>query len=115
MSTNKIIVEIKAAEGGDDAKLFVSDLFSAYNKFAIRHCLVVAIIDAGNSKIGYNFIKFSCSGKNAFNLFLPEAGGHRIQRIPPTETRGRRHTSTITVSVVLANDTQQNSEIDAKD
>tara|TARA_Y100000034_G_scaffold44266_3_gene54234 strand:+ start:22984 stop:23619 length:636 start_codon:yes stop_codon:yes gene_type:complete len=60
-------------------------------------------IKINHAKIGWNSVTFIVKGKDAYKLFLPEAGGHRVQRVPPTESKGRRHTSTITVSVLEKN------------
>jgi peptide chain release factor 1 len=89
------LVEIRAAEGGNDAKLLVEDLFKIYEKW----CRIKNF----STEISYicpSRIEFVVRGEKAYKLFLPEAGGHRFQRIPPTEKKGRRHTSTVTVAVL---------------
>lgn len=94
------LVEIRAAEGGDDAKLLVQDFFQIYCKWCRRIGLEPEISYISEAKVGWFKVEFIVSGPEAYDKFLPEAGGHRIQRIPPTEKRGRRHTSTITVAVL---------------
>jgi len=88
-------VEIRAAEGGDDAKLLVEDLFVIYSKWCKSKNLSIEISYITSSKT-----EFIVEGKGAYNLFISEAGGHRFQRVSPTEKRGRRHTSTVTVAVL---------------
>ena len=88
-------MEIRAAEGGKDAKLLVEDLFNIYSKWCKAKNISVEIVYISPSKT-----EFIVKGKDAFKLFLPEAGGHRFQRSGPTEKRGRWHTSTITVAVL---------------
>lgn len=90
----KIILEIRAAEGGEDSKLFIKDLAQSYIKMFERVSWKYNIIDFKTNEI---FI--SVEGDNLTKLFN-ECGGHRIQRIPPTEKKGRVHTSTVTVAVL---------------
>lgn len=89
----KKIIEINAAEGGMDSKLFVVDLAKAYENFAVNFGWKSKRLSVTKNKIQIEF-----EGKDLKEL-IKEAGGHRIQRVPPTEKRGRVHTSTITVSV----------------
>lgn len=94
----KIIMEIRAAEGGQDSKLFVNELAASYCKFATNNgWLAEYLTDIDTS--GSNIIRLRISGKDIKKL-ENEAGGHRIQRIPPTERRGRVHTSTVTVAII---------------
>lgn len=89
-----IYLEIRAAEGGDDSKLLVVDMAELYKKFARNNghsCEVVKELSG--------FIKLGFKGKCLEGLHN-EAGGHRFQRVPPTEGKGRVHTSTITVAVI---------------
>ena len=107
------ILEIRAAEGGDDAKLFVNELSSSYVKFFTKKgWLTSYITDVDNS--GSNIIRIKVSGKNLDKLDN-EAGGHRIQRVPPTEKRGRVHTSTVTVAIINSNDELYNNKINDND
>lgn len=90
-----VYVEIRAAEGGDDAKLLVREMVGVYAAFAKKNGLDGDIID---DRPGQMVLEFSGTGATA--LFSRESGGHRWQRIPPTEKRGRVHTSTVTVAVM---------------
>lgn len=86
-----VILEIKGAAGGDEAKLWAEELLRMYARFAKNRGFNV-------EKINDNVFKIA--GQNAFGTFKYEAGVHRVQRIPETEKRGRIHTSTATVSVL---------------
>lgn len=92
---SEIIVEIRAGEGGDDAKDLVNWQFDIYSKYARKRGLEIDLI---YDRPG--IIIFEVSGKKAQKAFENETGGHRVQRIPSTEKRGRVHTSTITVAVL---------------
>lgn len=96
-----IIVEIRAGAGGDEAALFVSDLFRMYSRFAERNHWKVDIMNSNPTEIGgFKEIIFGISGKDVFGLLKQESGVHRVQRIPVTESGGRIHTSTITVAIL---------------
>jgi len=84
-------MEIRAGVGGDEAKIWATDLLRMYTKFASSKNWKVHFIDEGVLKI---------CGQDVFNLLRNEAGVHRVQRIPITEKRGRIHTSTATVAVL---------------
>ena len=90
---DSLCVEIRAAEGGRDAELLVDDQFSIYVKLAQKKGLSIEITD---SVVG--FVSFRVTGPRAWDLFKHETGGHRWQRVPPTEKRGRPQTSTVTVA-----------------
>jgi peptide chain release factor 1 len=90
----KRVIEIRAAEGGEDSKLFVKDLAQAYIKFAQSKGWTSRLI---NEYLGE--VHILVEGADLSGL-QNEAGGHRIQRVPPTERKGRVHTSTVTVAVV---------------
>ena len=90
-----VIVEIRAAEGGDDAKSLVIEQFVIYSKLAARRGLDVELVEERSG-----IIIFRAIGKTAHQVFQDEPGGHRWQRVPPNEKRGRVHTSTITVAVL---------------
>lgn len=91
LDKRNIILEIKGATGGQEAKLWAGKLLRMYVKFAEHKGLEVEPLDEGIVKI---------SGNSPFEIFKYEAGVHRVQRIPETEKRGRVHTSTATVSVL---------------
>jgi len=95
----KRILEIRAGEGGTDAKLFVEDLAKAYNKLFSRLGWLTKTLYEKPAEIGFFEIAIEISGNNLENL-EQEAGGLRLQRVPPTEKRGRVHTSTVTVAVI---------------
>ena len=90
-----LIVEIRAAEGGDDSKLLVQDQLEIYGRTCALKGYWLKILEI---RPGYICIRIS--GQDASKIFKGEAGGHRWQRIPPTEKRGRVQTSTITVAVL---------------
>lgn len=101
------IIEIRAAEGGQDSKLFAQDLANAYIRFADKLNWLTELLD-NNLSDNSNLIRLKITGKNLEKLNI-EAGGHRIQRIPPTEKRGRVHTSTVTVAIL-----DENKEVQSK-
>ncbi len=95
------IVEIQGAAGGDEAKIFVGDLFRAYQKYFAKKEFSVELIEESESDAGgYSNISFYVRGMDVYGHLKYESGVHRVQRIPTTETQGRVHTSTITVSVM---------------
>lgn len=95
------IVEIRAGAGGDEAGLFVGDLFEVYTRFAGLSGWKVEVIDSNESdQGGFKEISFKVSGDDAFRRLRLESGGHRVQRVPKTETQGRIHTSAATVAVL---------------
>ena len=98
MSIDTKIIEINAAEGGTDSKLFVRDLCNSYMKLASKFGWKSKIIDERPSLQGHFSISIEICGDNLSQL-KNESGGHRLQRISPTERSGRVHTSTVTVSV----------------
>ena len=103
-----IIVEIRAGAGGDEAALFVSDLFRMYSRFAERNHWKVEVMDSNPTEIGgFKEIIFGISGKDVFGFLKQESGVHRVQRIPVTESGGRIHTSTVTVAIL-----QEAEEVD---
>ena len=90
-----IIVEIRSAEGGADSRQLVREQTAIYMKASARHGVILDVIE---SRPGAAVLR--ASGKGAVKLFEHEAGGHRHQRVPPNEKRGRVHTSTVTVAVL---------------
>jgi peptide chain release factor 1 len=96
-----VIVEIRAGTGGDEASLFASDLFRMYSRYAERNRWRVEVMDANPSEVGgFKEITFAVKGDGAFRALRYESGGHRVQRVPKTETQGRIHTSMATVGVL---------------
>jgi peptide chain release factor 1 len=96
-----VIVEIRAGTGGDEAALFAADLFNLYSRFAEKHRLKIEVIDANDTGMGgFKEIVFRVKGNGAYTLLRHESGGHRVQRVPKTESQGRIHTSMATVGVM---------------
>ncbi|MCX8028856.1 MAG: peptide chain release factor 1 [Brevinematales bacterium] len=96
-----VIMEIRAGAGGEEAALFVADLFRMYSKFAERKGWKVQVADFNETGLGgFKEIVFTVSGKMAYKYLKFESGVHRVQRIPITEASGRIHTSTATVAVL---------------
>ncbi len=95
------IIEIRAGAGGDEASLFAAELYKAYVRFAETRGYKVELIGDSPSEVGgYKEVVFGVRGLNAYKTFHLEAGVHRVQRVPATESQGRIHTSTITVAVL---------------
>jgi peptide chain release factor 1 len=96
-----IFLEIRAGTGGDESGLFAGDLFRMYSRFAERNKWQVEIISQSPSELGgYKEIIARISGQGAYSKLKFESGGHRVQRVPATETQGRIHTSACTVAVL---------------
>ena len=96
-----VIVEIRSAAGGDEAAIWAGDLLRMYERFADRHGFRVEGMDSSPSEAGgYDKVTISVKGRGAYSLLKHEAGVHRVQRVPKTESQGRIHTSTATVAVL---------------
>ncbi len=96
-----IFLEIRAGTGGDESTLFASDLFRMYSRYAERHRWSVEIMSESGSEMGgYKEIIARIDGQGAYSKLKFESGGHRVQRVPLTETQGRIHTSACTVAVM---------------
>lgn len=96
-----VIVEIRAAAGGDEAAIFAGDLMRMYSKYAEANGFKTEIVEASESDHGgYKEVSFSVSGTGAYSKLKFENGAHRVQRVPETESAGRIHTSTATVAVL---------------
>ena len=97
-----IIIEIRAGTGGDEAGLFVADLYRMYSKYAQKNGWKERVLDSSTSTVGgYKEIAFELSGPSVYDKMQNEGGVHRVQRVPKTEKQGRVHTSTITVAILL--------------
>ncbi len=96
-----ILLEIRAGAGGDEAALFVGELFRMYTKYAERRRWSIDMLSASDSEAG-GFKEIIClvRGEKVYSLLKFESGVHRVQRVPKTETQGRIHTSTATVAVL---------------
>jgi peptide chain release factor 1 len=97
---DSVLVELRAAEGGDDAKLLVNELFQIYVRWCRRCGFEMEVAYSVAAAGGFSYLEFVATGPEACDIFAEEAGGHRFQRVPPTEKRGRRQTSTVTVAVL---------------
>jgi peptide chain release factor 1 len=96
-----VIVEIRAAAGGDEASLFAGELYRMYARWAETHNFKVEIMNESPSEAGgYKEVIFSVRGEDVYKQMKFEAGVHRVQRVPVTESQGRVHTSTVTVAVL---------------
>lgn len=96
-----VVIEIRAAAGGDEASLFAADLYRMYVRWTERHGYKVELIDESPSEVGgFKEIIFGVRGEDIYKQLKFEAGVHRVQRVPSTESQGRIHTSTVTVAVL---------------
>jgi len=95
------IIEIRAAAGGDEASLFAGELYRMYARYCEVHGYKIELISESPSEAGgFSQISFEVHGPEAYKILKFEAGVHRVQRIPATESQGRIHTSTVTVAVL---------------
>jgi len=96
-----IFLEIRAGTGGDESALFAGDLFRMYARFAERSGWQVEVISESAGEVGgYKEVIARIIGQGAYSKLKFESGGHRVQRVPATETQGRIHTSACTVAVM---------------
>lgn len=96
-----IYLEIRAGTGGDESSLFAADLFRMYSRYAERQRWKVEVVSANESEVGgYKEIIAKIEGHGAYSKLKFESGGHRVQRVPDTETQGRIHTSACTVAIL---------------
>ncbi len=96
-----IFLEIRAGTGGDESALFAADLFRMYSRYAERQGWKIEVVSANESELGgYKEIIAKIIGFGAYSKLKFESGGHRVQRVPETETQGRIHTSACTVAVL---------------
>ncbi len=96
-----VIMEIKGAAGGDEANIFAGDLFRMYSKYAEANGWKIEMLNAMQGTMGgFSSIEFLINGKGVYSMLKYEAGVHRVQRVPETESQGRIHTSTATIIVM---------------
>ncbi|MBQ5646964.1 MAG: PCRF domain-containing protein, partial [Treponema sp.] len=101
LDEKNIILEIRSAAGGDEASLFVRDLWEMYTHLADRRGWKCETMEAQETEVGgFNKIVTSISGKFVYGTLRWESGVHRVQRVPATESQGRLQTSTVTVAVL---------------
>jgi peptide chain release factor 1 len=105
---DSIIIEIRAGTGGDEAALFAGDLYDMYTRYARDQGWKVEDIGFSPGEAGgFKEVTFSITGDEAFQHLRYESGGHRVQRVPKTETQGRIHTSAATVAILAEPDETQ--------
>ncbi|AWH90596.1 peptide chain release factor 1 [Buchnera aphidicola (Melanaphis sacchari)] len=98
---NSCFIEIRAATGGDESSIFAGELFRMYSRYAESYTWKVKIMNASeNERGGFKEIIAKITGKQSCSRLKFESGGHRVQRVPATESQGRIHTSTCTVAVI---------------
>jgi peptide chain release factor 1 len=98
---NKIIVEIRAGAGGDEAAIFAADLARMYQRYSQTKGWGFAIVDSSENGLGgYKTFVAEITGDTCYEELKQESGVHRVQRVPKTERQGRVHTSTATVAVM---------------
>lgn len=101
MADKSVIVEIRAGTGGEEAALFVADLFRMYSRFADAQGWRVEVMNENTTELGgFKEIVFSVDGDSVYEKLRWESGVHRVQRVPATENSGRIHTSAVTVAVL---------------
>lgn len=101
MSINAVIMEIRAGTGGEEAALFARDLYNMYVKYAERRKWKIEQLDfSPTERNGFREVIFGVKGPGVWSELAYEAGGHRVQRVPETESQGRIHTSAATVAVL---------------
>jgi peptide chain release factor 1 len=115
LDEKNVILEIRAGTGGEEAKLFAAELLRMYLRYAERHRMSAEVLSLGETGIGgINEAIVQIGGRGAFSRLKFEAGVHRVQRIPVTESSGRIHTSTATVAVMPEAE-EVDVQIDEKD
>ena len=98
---NKVILEIRAGAGGDEASIFAGDLSRMYQKYAQKRGWSFSILDYNETSLGgYKYLMAEISGEGVYDSLKNESGVHRVQRVPKTEKSGRVHTSTSSVAVL---------------
>ncbi len=96
-----VLVEIRAGTGGGEAALFAGDLFKMLTRYAEQRGFTTEVLSQSPAEVGgFKEVTFAVKGEGAYSVFKYEAGTHRVQRVPKTESQGRIHTSTATVAVL---------------
>ena len=96
-----VIMEIRAGTGGEEAGLFCADLFRMYTRYAEQRKWKIEILNSHPTGVGgFKEVVFNIQGKDVYSKLKYEAGTHRVQRVPATETQGRIHTSAVTVAIL---------------
>ncbi|MDE2584520.1 MAG: peptide chain release factor 1 [Betaproteobacteria bacterium] len=120
LDERNIFLEIRAGTGGDESALFAADLFRMYSRYAERQRWQVEVVSANESDLGgykeiIARIAGNAAGLGAYSKLKFESGGHRVQRVPATETQGRIHTSACTVAVMPEVDEVADVELNPAD
>ena len=111
-----IFLEIRAGTGGDEAALFAGDLLRMYTRFAERNRWQIEMVSESASEVGgYKEVIVRIIGFGAYSKLKFESGGHRVQRVPATETQGRIHTSACTVAIMPEADEVEDVNINPAD
>ena len=111
-----IFLEIRAGAGGDESALFAGDIFRMYSRYAERMRWQLEVISSNESEVGgFKEIIAKVIGQGAYSKLKFESGGHRVQRVPDTETQGRIHTSACTVAVLAEADEISDVDINPAD
>jgi peptide chain release factor 1 len=111
-----VFLEIRAGTGGDESALFAGDLLRMYLKFSEKHGWLAEIISQNESDLGgFKEVVVKIKGENVYAKLKFESGGHRVQRVPETETQGRVHTSACTVAVLPEPDQLKDVEINSSE
>jgi peptide chain release factor 1 len=111
-----VILEIRAGTGGDESGLFAGDLFRMYSRYAEKQGWKLEVLSANEGEVGgYKEIIAKIEGQGAYSKLKFESGGHRVQRVPDTETQGRIHTSACTVAILPEVDEVADVEINPAD
>src|SRR5271157_423890 len=101
ITPNKIILEIRAGAGGDEAAMFAGDLARMYQRYATKRGWSFTILDKNETSLnGYKSLVAEIKGEGVYEALKHESGVHRVQRVPATERSGRVHTSTASVAVL---------------
>lgn len=100
LDNKNVIIEIRAGAGGDEASIFVGDVYRMYQNYFKQLGFRSEVVSLSRNDEGIKEIIFSVSGEQVYSKLKYESGVHRVQRVPKTETQGRVHTSTITVAVL---------------
>lgn len=115
LDDNSVVVEIRAAAGGDESTLFAAELYRMYIKFSEHKKWKSSLVETSRSEVGgYKEVVFEVIGAGAYGMLKFESGVHRVQRVPDTEKQGRVHTSTVTVAVLPLIE-EDDFKIDPKD
>jgi len=114
--SRNVFVEIRAGTGGEESALFAADLLRMYARYAERKRWATEVISESPSDLGgYKEVILRVAGEGVYGLLKYESGGHRVQRVPKTETQGRIHTSAATVAVMPEMDEAQAIQINPSD